>query len=153
MAPKVDFGLLAFEMGRAIGYFVNNCSDFNPKGKTGGVLVYADLDGKEVDFMQIGEILDDPEKYYKTALRKIKQLVDNPAHFSSYMSRDPDNGLWGGGVRILGVGIFAFSGLPELADEACLLKALDNADLIEDTQWIERILSFSRNKIFERLNY
>ncbi|PLX27349.1 hypothetical protein C0583_03460 [Candidatus Parcubacteria bacterium] len=149
---KEEFGLLKGEMTNAVNAFISGCKEFNPKGKTGGILVCADIDGNIIASAQIGEIEGDPQKYYDTAYRKIQQMVDNPGHLSSYPSRDPEKGKWGGGIHLFEIGLFAFSGLPELADEACLLKALDNRGLILDLQFMVEVLALSENRIFENLN-
>ena len=137
-------------MERAVNFFCKNLPEFNPKSKTGGVLVYADIVGNEFGRALVGKC-DNEEKSYTTAKRKIRQMLDNPGHLSSYASRDPENGLWGGGIHIFRTGLFAFSGLPELADEACLLKALENCGLITDLQFIIEVLALSDNRIYERL--
>ncbi len=151
MVLKVNFEQLTDEMARAVMAFRERCAEFNPKDKTGGVLVYADINGKEIRMSLICPADSDTVSCYETARRKIKQMADNPGHISSYLSRDPENGLWGGGIHVWEVGLFAFSGLPELADEACLLKALENCGLITDPQIIVKVLAWSENKIYERL--
>ena len=147
----LSFKRLTREMERAVNFFCENLPEFNPKDKTGGVLVYTDIDGHEFGRALIGRSIEE-EICYATAKRKIQQLLDNPSHLSSYVSRDPKNGLWGGGIHIFRIGLFAFSGLPELADEACLLKALENCGLITDLQFIMEVLALSENRIYERLN-
>lgn len=142
------------EIRRAVKFFVENLTNLNPKNKTGGVLYYRKAIYATGRLVTVGDIIDDLEKYYSTATRKVKQLEDNPEHISSYESRNPDANppIWGGGIFVPGVGYFAFSGLPELADEACVLKALQKLGFV-DEKFIDRVLEISGNTIFEQLAY
>ncbi len=49
--------------------------------------------------------------------------MDSSHHLTSWESRDPDHGKYGGAVRTLAPFILSFSGLPELADEAVVAYA------------------------------
>jgi hypothetical protein len=149
-----DFDQLAEAMEKNIKLFVEKCQDLNPKNKTGGCLVYMHQDGSD-NFSFLGTNIGDREKYYDTAFRKIGQLRDNPDHISSYQSRDPESGLWGGGFKLPWLGWVSFSGLPELADEACLLKSCVDAGLLTDSEddqkLVKEILKTSDNPVFDRL--
>lgn len=90
-------------------------------------------------------------KYLASTQRKIQQLHDNPSHLTSYLSRDPENGLWGGGINLLEFGKIALSGLTEYGDEACLLNGLYNGSFISNT-FVDMVLQQSNNFIlFEKI--
>jgi len=141
---------LIVAMAKAVELFRVRCPDLNPKGKIGGVLVFADIFGKVAWRVEIWSVPDeDLPKYVANAERKIQQLRENPRHKSSFQSRNPKNGQWGGGLRTPW-GMMAFSGLPEAADEACLLKALLSCRLVT-WDYTREIVCLSSNVVFNRL--
>ena len=73
----------------------------------------------------IGCVSDEKlEKYARMAsIVKPRQLMDNLDHLSSWQSRDPENGLWGGAVTMSPYEIFSMSGLTEHGDEGMVLAA------------------------------
>jgi len=145
-----DFNHLSLLMQSAILEFIAKGKKFNPNNKTGGCLAYDDNNGG-TNFKFLGSNIDDEKKYYETAFCKIQQLKDNPGHISSFQSRNPDNGFWGGGVMLVGKdGYMSFSGLPELGDEACLLKALLNAKHYRKEN-VKAILALSNNPIYTQI--
>lgn len=149
-----NFNQLVEAMKKNINLFVEKCPDLNLKNKTGGCLNYVHDDGSD-NFRFLGVNINDQKKYYNTASRKIGQLRDNLEHVSSHQSRDPEKGFWGGGIRLPGGDWVAFSGLPEQADEACLLKSCIDIGLItdseEDQRLVKEILEISDNSVFDRL--
>lgn len=114
--------------------------EYTRKDRQGGVLVLAkDPEGAEYIAVAIGTVPDDdPKKYCQTALKKCKAIWLNCGH-SSFAHRDEANEIYGGGIALSTTdytfgspaeeyisGYLAFSGLPELADEALVLVlALD----------------------------
>lgn len=77
---------------------------------------------------KIGKVpLDKLEKYQLYSREKALRLsikMKSHNHMSSWESRIPEDGKWGGAV-FAGRGlIFSFSGLPELADEAAMLDVV-----------------------------
>ncbi len=142
----IDFQKLLKLMKIEVNDFIKSES-LNPKKKTGGFLLNADEEGIISDSVLVGTV-DNEKESEETAIRKIDQLIKNPDHISSYLSRDPKNGLWGGAIRIPGYGIVAFSGLPELGDEACLLKSLLKMKLI-DNDFVTRVTNISNNSYYD----
>jgi hypothetical protein len=99
------------------------------KGRSGGYFCLAD--GKTGEPIcspsQVGPV--NPEKarkYYELSEEKARRLAEHLDHQSSYQSRNPDAGQWGGAVRISDDFIFSLSGYPELGDEALMLILADN---------------------------
>ena len=86
--------------------------------------------------MQVGEVPDGKAaKYTILCQEKARRLVDQfkqNGHVTSWQSRDPEKGLWGG--AILGPDgqerqyAFSFSGLPEACDEAVSLLVAVKVD-------------------------
>lgn len=106
---------------------------FKPKREdgsdcTGGYFVLADADtGLPLTGMFIGDVPDDAraEKYVKLAHEKASRLalmMKADRHVTSWQSRDPKTGQWGGAIYIRRCNrILSFSGLPEHWDEAAML--------------------------------
>jgi hypothetical protein len=65
-------------------------------------------------------------------------------HLTSYESRDPDNGKWGGAVYA-GDYIFSFSGLPELWDEAAMLVLAIRLGYLHEQDVIPDMMPDMRN--------
>lgn len=90
--------------------------------KRGGYLTISDNEtGTPILHLAIGKI--DPGeamKYHIYSLEKAKRLHDHKGHASSWQTRDPEKGQYGGAIRTQKY-ILSFSGLPELADEALML--------------------------------
>jgi len=94
--------------------------------------------GLEVDSyifgMPIGEINPEKrEKYELFAEEKMRRLMKNPSHFSSWQTRNPEEGKWGGAIRLPQC-LLSFSGLPELLDEAFMVGLAYRSDLIGRTE-------------------
>ena len=70
----------------------------------------------------VGETIENEKqaKYFRLCREKANRLASFPTHCSSWQSRDPENGMWGGAVKVNGV-IYSLSGFPELGDEAIML--------------------------------
>ena len=93
----------------------------NIEGKDSGYLTILDAsDGRLILQVQIGICpADKADKYCDFSLEKAKRVFETGDQ-SSWQSRDPENGKWGGGIRA-NDHILSFSGMPELADEALSL--------------------------------
>lgn len=100
-------------------------------GKTGGYfnIVKLPYDWFADGTVSVGDVLAEKRrKYYYLAREKPTRLYHNleTGQLSSYESRDPNFifsetapfGKWGGAILINSKTIYAFSGLPELLDEA-----------------------------------
>lgn len=98
----------------------------------------------------IGEVTN-PEKrqkYFDYAREKATRLgnVPLPTHVSSWLTRNPEKNKWGGGIKA-GNYYMAFSGLPELADEAAMLLAAWRLGWLTKDQ-ADAIAKQSNNQIF-----
>jgi hypothetical protein len=91
-------------------------------GREGGYFCLADgRTGFPYAIVLIGSVPEEKSaKYLALCQEKALRLVSNPQHVSSWESRDPENGKWGGAVRVDNL-IYSFSGFPELGDEATML--------------------------------
>lgn len=101
----------------------------------------------------IGQVLSDKaEKYIEFTKEKTLRLRAHPKHSSSWQSRNPDEGKWGGAILATNYArcILAFSGLPELGDEAAMLLAALEVRLIT-RQYAHDVATASNNHIFKRL--
>lgn len=89
-----------------------------------------------------------PEKvarYCQLCQEKARRLLENPDHLSSWQSRDPGQGKWGGAVRADGL-VFSFSGLHEKADEAVVVNLARYAGLLSDVL-AQAVAEISDNKM------
>lgn len=98
-------------------------------------------------------------KYELVSADKIIRMNKN-SHVSSWQSRNPDAGEYGGAVRVVArlprIGHVwvsgAFSGLSEQADEAVMLKICwDMRDWDVSAAAIEKIIAISKNTLAERV--
>ncbi|MBX2866908.1 hypothetical protein KTR10_03060 [Candidatus Kaiserbacteria bacterium] len=90
------------------------------------------------------------DKYQHLAQEKATRILANQVAASSWQTRDPDQGQWGGGIRTAPDTAIAFSGFPELVDEAfCLALARMAGWMAEDE--ISIVTAFSRNEMLYRL--
>lgn len=109
---------------------VNPHLDESRRGKKGGWICIMDPGGEIVVHEQIGEIgPEKPEKYQQVSKEKATRLRAHPEHRTSWQSRNPEQGQWGGAIRTIDGWIFSFSGLPELWDEALMLGCVSIYDM------------------------
>jgi len=143
---EIDFIALRNAVELAVAAFIKNCPDANPNHKTGGVILHRCNRGVEqhttVGTLSMQSVYED---LLTTARRKIEQLQIHFTHMTSYQSRDPEKGLWGGGLNLFCNGQVALSGLPELADEACLMCGLVQCDLVIIEPFVTKALKISDN--------
>ncbi|PLX21706.1 hypothetical protein C0584_01930 [Candidatus Parcubacteria bacterium] len=145
----LNFDSLLTAMTKRVTQFVENTDQtINPKGRTGGWLVYLNPNGR-LQAQMIGIVApEDSARYLATAVRKIlTQLMLNPEHVSSYQSRDGKT-LWGGGINLFDWGYVSFSGLPEAGDEACLVASLEDMGLVSDVGLFRLVLEISSNEVY-----
>ncbi len=151
MSRTIDFKALSKAVDLAVVYFGSHCHNFNPTNKTNAILLFEDSNGTE-EYTPVGPGNMDHELFLTTAQRKNSQMHANPTHMSSYQSRDPEKGDWGGGINLQVYGKTALSGLPELADEACLLYGLIHQKMVS-TIFVNTVLCASSNqKLFEHIS-
>lgn len=87
--------------------------------------------------------------YAQLCEEKARRLAQNPQHLSSWQSRDEKLDRWGGAIRVPDY-IISFSGLPELADEALMLKTALVLRVI-DLRYANKVADLSNNTIFRQL--
>lgn len=99
----------------------------------------------------VGHIpIDKAQKYHDLAIEKAQRLIARPDTMSSYQTRLPGYGKWGGAIASRGGIVLSFSGLPEHADEALMLALghdLKLVTLIEGSV----ISQLSNNQIYPHL--
>jgi hypothetical protein len=128
--PKKKVGILpGFELEKIISSTKESIEKltqmFEEEKKNYGFLTIMDKDGYLLlPPTEIGNVpLEKREKYSSYSLEKAKRLQSNiKRHFTSYESRDPENGKWGGAISVNNNLIFSFSGLTEHGDEAIMLR-------------------------------
>lgn len=119
------------------------------EGRSGGILrvwnrtsyyplIVAPI-GKNIPYYKMHQYLFYSEE-------KGRRLMANPSHLSSWVSRDADNDLYGGGIVTPNY-IVTFSGFSEIWDETiCLSGSLELAWL--DLERATTICSISHNEMF-----
>ncbi|HEY4498740.1 MAG TPA: hypothetical protein VJH94_01615 [Candidatus Paceibacterota bacterium] len=92
--------------------------------RKGGYCCVADHEGRIHAVFLVGQLPDREkrEKYFYLCQEKAARLAQHSDHISSWQSRNPQDGRWGGAVKGREF-ILSFSGLPELWDEASMLVA------------------------------
>lgn len=125
----------------------------NPKPKRCGGYLTVLLRGEpQIQLCaSIGVFEDDPHQYLVYSQEKAERLrVFWHEHLSSWQSRDPDNGRWGGAICADEM-IFSFSGLPEKVDEAVVTAAAYWLGEITEYSHALQIADISRNPFTEEL--
>ena len=160
------------EKGTALLRFYN---ELNSDNKDGGYLTIADrgfINGSE--YFTIGKIPSDKRsKYVSFSQEKAHRVLthwlrssfvdknidvakhgiifpeDGESVVSSYQTRNPDLGMWGGAVLFEQMysnpNIVSFSGLPELADEALSYILGKDLGLVRDQGLLQKIKEISNN--------
>jgi len=159
-----DVGDIADRAAELFNIF-HSLPQYNQKDLKGGVLVLVPDETCASCFsVTIGEVPNnDPTKYCKIAMSKCAVLRNAKRARSSYALRDESCGIYGGGISFRhkwetdfhvytfsGKAYLAFSGLPELADEALVLVlAIDMGWTTEKKA--KKIVQASANPYFEPL--
>jgi hypothetical protein len=116
--------------------------------KKGGHMCVARPDNEVILVTRLG-VVEDRARADRTlsfCQEKVRRLSANPNDVSSYQTRDPDNNKYGGGIRLEDGMLYAFSGLPELWDEAAMVTlAMTLAGLKAPSPHLAGILKTSRN--------
>ena len=120
-----------------------------PKDSNGGYFSVSDrMTGETLLLIPIGEVTDQNLiRYRGFCLEKVRRLIQNPAHLSSWQSKNKTRERYAGAVLLPGNMVLSFSGLPELADEAlCLILAI----ILDWTSqaYADEIATISTNKIY-----
>jgi hypothetical protein len=100
---------------------------------------------------RVGIFIDDSEQYLTFSKEKAERLQGLwHQHLSSWQSRDPDQGRWGGAIRADQI-IISFSGLPELVDEAVVTAAAYWLGELTEYAQVLKIVDISKNPFTEEL--
>ncbi len=160
MVPNETDQKLIMEVENMVSLYLQ-LPDADQTKRGGYFCVMKEENGQVMFVQQIGDVADAPDTEFGTKATKYCQLAIEKASrvfkselFSSWLTRNPDQGLWGGGVRITIEGsglIFSFSGLPELADEAVVLSAAMRRGLLTEVD-AATFAECSSNKIFFQMN-
>lgn len=86
------------------------------------------------------------ERLANSTLVATRRLREHPEHLSSRENLDYERNKYGCAIRVWTNYIFAFSGLPELANEAAMILAAHELDLMPAWQ-MRQILEASRNEL------
>lgn len=129
------------------------------EGRSGAYFCLADSrTGNPLLVIPLGVISPEEKanKYLTVCLEKARRLATNhwdvnKLHQSSWESRNPDEGKWGGAIIVRDF-IFSMSGLPELGDEFVMIamaaRYFDNAPDVMET--LKNIAKRSNNQIWLR---
>lgn len=123
--------------------------------KKGGFLTIRDKNtGHILITLLIGQVLHEKAvKYHGLSQEKGDRLHTRiglgEKHVSSWQSRNPDSGLWGGAIAAENF-IVSFSGMPELGDEAIVLIIAIQLKWLNQ-QEAEKIARVSQNPLFIQL--
>lgn len=117
---SVDLRRLVEYADRTVAAAVDLLLKAGKPDKRGGYLAVLEIGRGNLEILlRIGHSPQDKvDKRIEVAIEKCKRLHGN-GHLTSYESRNPEVGCWGGAVRGSEL-IFSFSGLPELWDEAAM---------------------------------
>ncbi|MCB9336296.1 MAG: hypothetical protein H6586_09110 [Flavobacteriales bacterium] len=128
--------------------------DGNNDLKQSGYFTLAEIDGVVNRIFKIGQPPAEKVKRFLTlSQEKVERLslhIVSDKHVSSYQSRNPDKGQWGGAIVASDYEnqlILSFSGLPEKLDEALCLVVAGKMKLSFDKQ----ILELSQNPFYEQV--
>ncbi len=130
-------GMLSFMLGKGSTRPPHLC---DLEGATGGGLCILKSDGEHIVQGFFGTVPDDKvARFWDQCREPAERLVARPYHVSSWQSRDPDLGTWGGAVRgDTQPCIISIHGLPEQWNETLALLyarnqraiSLERADII-----------------------
>lgn len=122
------------------------------RGRWGYFTIRRREDGRVLLVAQIGDCPEEKaEKYMRLSLEKGQRLHHFRPHndISSWQSRNLDFGRYGGAI-CAGPFIFSFSGLPEHADEAMMIRLASSLGLIQPLT-CSRLANISKNPYLARL--
>lgn len=121
-----------------------------PEHRRGGFACFrTDESGSNIYTTAHGSIPPTLEHIYKqNAYEKIIRLSYHEGDISSFQSRNPAEGRWGGAIRLKGI-VLSFSGLTELLDEAYLLSIAIQCGWCSPLR-AKRVIQKSNNHWFER---
>lgn len=117
---SVDLARIVEYADRIIATAVDFLLQAGKPDKRGGYLAVLEIGRGNLEMLvRLGHSPQDKvDGRIEVATEKCKRLHNLP-HLTSYESRNPEIGRWGGAVRGSEL-IFSFSGLPELWDEAAM---------------------------------
>ncbi|QSH39663.1 hypothetical protein JXR01_01480 [Candidatus Kaiserbacteria bacterium] len=98
------------------------------------------------------------EKYIEFATKeKPERLLRHPKHILSWQSRNPSLGRWGGAINLSrgtqsGV-VLAFSGFPEMVDEAYCMAIGVQMGWVSESGALEIMKISSNADLFPKVNY
>lgn len=124
--------------------------------RKGGFLTIRDRERGHILYtLLIGQVSHEKaDKYqcfsWEKGGRLRSHVTSEDKHLSSWQSRDPDRGYWGGAI-VTKKYIVSFSGLPELGDEAVSMIVAIRMYWMSK-QEAERIARLSKNPFFVQLN-
>lgn len=129
--------------------FLEKIGSYRPEYRResyGGYLSILDNQDKEVFVCgKVGEVPEDKNLKYRTvSLEKPTRLFVHPEHLTSFQSRNPEEGKWGGAIRTKNL-LLSFSGFHEKTDT---LYVIEGAKIVAeiDKQTISEILRITETQ-------
>ncbi len=92
------------------------------------------------------------EKYLAFCQEKVKRLAQNPAHLTSYESRNPGEDQWGGAIRANDDSLLSLSGQPELGDEGIVMTIAEALDMT-NVERLAEMVSRGNQAYWQRLRH
>lgn len=151
----VDVHTIVETTERIVKLFIENFPELATSGgllKKGGYVSIFSIETKRLEFASLIGTIVPQEKWpaysFNSEEKGTRLLVahEELGHMTSYESRDPDNGKWGGAI-VADAFILSFSGLPEQADEAIMLIVAFELDLLSTIN-VRDIAKKNNNEIF-----
>ena len=119
---------------RIIPAIINLRENPKPYKKSGYLTIRRKSDGRVIVLFEIGDCPQfKAKKYFELSMEKGGRLFHHPGHVSSWQSRDPEKGRWGGAIATNEL-IVSFSGFTESLDEAAVLVFATFFGWISDKQ-------------------
>lgn len=128
--------------------FVKMPGNPKPERNSGCFTLFDGETGAVIEYRHAGPA-EASENYERLSREKGARLFRHLKELSSWQSRNPENGEWGGAIRTV-LSIFSFSGLPELGDEAIVLVAAMRLGYL-GPKGASRIAGISGNHFFQEL--
>lgn len=146
---QLETTLLSVDIGLEV--LLNKLDDQTRRGGYFCVASYENGMITPVVIALIGELPEEKlQRCFELCQEKARRLATHSEHRSSWQSRDPDQKQYGGAIRVNSDLILSFSGLPEIADEALMLRvAVRRVYLSRDDA--DAIAAISSNDIFPKI--
>ena len=118
------------------------------KNKCGGYLCVGERGYGIYAVTMLGSHPKEKASTFSVALAKVQYLLDNPSAIMSREGRNPERGLWGGGLAVpiptlnTTEPLLSFSGFPEHVDELFVMALAARMNLLSRRTAVELLTKF-----------